>query len=289
MFWKNNMSNRSEVFRDRLGQALAASGLNQSSLARAAGVDRSTISALLAPGTRLPNAPLVADCAGALGVTSDWLLGLSDRPDTPDQALAAALTLTEAPRALFDATIFGWHQQAAGFKIRHVPASLPDMLKTPEVVEWEYRDPLGTDAARAIAAFQDQLTWLRGAKSDYEIAFPVHEIDSFARGEGYWHGLPLPARRAQLDHLITLAEGLYPSLRLYLFDAHKVFSAPVTVFGPQRAVVYLGRDYLEFRDPATITRIAGHFDWLVREARLGARDVPGFFAALRGGLDQNLR
>lgn len=280
-------NNRPELFRDRLGQALAASGLNQSSLARAAGVDRSTISALLAPGTRLPNAPLVAACAAALSVTSDWLLGLSDRPDTPEQALAAALTFTEAPRALFDATIFGWHQQAAGYKIRHVPASLPDMLKTPEVVEWEYQDPLGPDAAQSIAAFQAQLAWLRGAKSDYEIAFPLHEIESFARGEGYWHGLPLPARRAQLDQLLALADGLYPSLRLYLFDAHRVFSAPVTVFGPQRAVVYLGRDYVEFRDPSAITRIAGHFDWLVREARLGAREAPDFLRALRAELDQN--
>jgi transcriptional regulator with XRE-family HTH domain len=278
--------NRAEVFRERLAQALAAAGMNQSSLARAAGVDRSTISALLAPGTRLPNAPLVADCAAALSVTSDWLLGLAPNPQTADQALAAAMVLTEAPRALFDATIFCWHREAAGYKIRHVPASLPDMLKTPEVVAWEYSDPLGPNAALAIAAFQDQMAWLRGAKSDYEIALPLHEIDSFVRSEGYWRGLPLPARRAQLDQLIALAEGVYPSLRLYLFDAHRVFSAPVTVFGPQRAVVYLGRDYMEFRDPATITRIAAHFDWLVREARLGARDVPGHLRALRAGLDQ---
>jgi transcriptional regulator with XRE-family HTH domain len=290
MFWKHNMSSRidrADLFRDRLGRALGAASHSQASLARAAGVDRSTISALLAPGTRLPNAALISDCALALGVTSDWLLGLTDRPDTPEQALAAAFCLTEAPRALFDATIFGWHQQAAGYKIRHVPASLPDMLKTDAVVEWEYRDSLGASAAQAIAAFHDQLAWLRGAKSDYEIALPQHEIDSFARGEGYWSGLPLPLRRAQLDQLIALVEGLYPSLRLYLYDAHRVFSSPVTVFGAQRAVIYLGRDYLEFRDAAAITRIASHFDWLVRGARMGEREVPAHLRLLRASLEQN--
>ena len=30
---------------------------------------------------RLPNAQLAAECAAALGVSADWLLGLSDRPE----------------------------------------------------------------------------------------------------------------------------------------------------------------------------------------------------------------
>jgi hypothetical protein len=48
----------------------------------AIGVDRSTVSQLLsAEGARLPNAQVVAECAAALGVTADWLLGLSDRPE----------------------------------------------------------------------------------------------------------------------------------------------------------------------------------------------------------------
>ena len=129
-----------------------------------------------------------------------------------------------------------WHREAAGYKIRHVPATLPDILKTRAVVEWEYRDTLGGTAAAAISAFETQLDHLRGARSDYEIALPLHEITSFAQGTGYWAGLPLPLRRAQMDHLITLCDTLYPSLRLYLFDAHKLYSSPVTLFGPHARV-----------------------------------------------------
>ncbi len=276
--------NRANLFRLRLAQAMAAAGQSQSALARAVGVDRSTFSALLAPGTRLPNAQLVAEAAAALGVSSDWLLGLAETPAPLDQALAKAVTLTDAPRALFDAAIFGWHQEAAGYKIRHVPATLPDMLKTRAVVDWEYRDVLGGAPEAAIAGFEAQLAHLRGARSDYEIALPLHEIAGFAAGVGYWQGLAAAVRAAQLDRLIQLTDELYPGLRLYLFDAHQVFSAPVTVFGPHLAVIYLGQSYISFRDPARVAAVSAHFDWLVRAAPLGARDVGGHLRALRAGI-----
>ncbi len=275
---------RAALFRTRLAQAMAEQGLSQSVLARAVGVDRSTVSALLAGGTRLPNAQLAADCAQALGVSCDWLLGLAGRPEPVADLLAASVTLTDAPRALFDARIFGWHQQAAGYKIRHVPATLPDMFKLPELVAWEYRDHLGRSADQAIAAFEDQLQWMRGARSDYEIALPAHEISSFTAATGYWQGLPPDLRRAQLDHLIRLYDELYPALRLYLFDAHRVFSSPVTVFGPHLAVIYLGRHYIAFRDPARVLSISQHFDWLVRAAPMGAREVMGHLRDLRASL-----
>ncbi|MFN7052268.1 MAG: transcriptional regulator, partial [Gemmobacter sp.] len=85
----------------------------------------------------------------------------------------------------------------------------------------------------------------------------------------------------QIDRLQTLADQLYPSLRIYPFDARRVFSAPVTVFGPLLAVVYLGRHYIAFRDTARVASISAHFDWLVREAALGARDFTSHLQELR--------
>ncbi|THD84704.1 XRE family transcriptional regulator [Aliigemmobacter aestuarii] len=273
---------RSRLFRERLAQAMAEAGSNQAALARRVGVDRSTISQLLGgEGARMPNAQVVAECAAALGVSADWLLGLSDRPERLAALLATSLSITEAPRALIDETIFGWHQEAAGYKIRHVPATLPDMLKTRALVEWEYEPHIGRTAEQALGAFRDRLDWMRGARSDYEIALPLHELVSFAGGEGYYRGLPAPVRIEQIDRLIGLTEQLYPALRLYLFDARRVFSAPVTVFGPLLAVVYLGRHYIAFRDSARVASISGHFDWLVREAAIGAREVPAHLRALR--------
>ncbi|MFN0114887.1 MAG: helix-turn-helix domain-containing protein [Paracoccaceae bacterium] len=271
---------RAARFRDRLVAAMADRGMSQSALARATRSDRSTISQLVSGDPpRLPGGQIVAECAAALGISSDWLLGLSDRPEKPADLLATSLTITEAPRALIDETIFGWHREAAGYKIRHVPATLPDMLKTREMLRWEYAPQLGRTAEQAIGASEDRLAWMRSARSDYEMAFPVHELVAFARAEGYYRGLPPELRRAQLDHWRRLYEQLYPGLRIYLFDARRVFSAPVTIFGPLLAVLYLGRHYLAFRDTARIASLSGHFDWLVREAETGARDFP---AALRG-------
>ncbi|OYX42269.1 MAG: transcriptional regulator [Rhodobacterales bacterium 32-67-9] len=268
---------RAGLFRDRLSQAMAEKSVTQSGLAREVGVDRSTVSQLLTgQGARLPNAQVVAECAAALGVSADWLLGLTERPERLADLLATSLTMTEAPRALIDETIFGWHQEAAGYKIRHVPATLPDMLKTRDMLRWEYEPQLGRTAEQAIGASEDRLGLMARSGSDYEIALPRHEIEAFVRGEGYYRDLPAEVRAEQIARLRALYRQLYPALRIYVFDARRVFSSPVTIFGPLLAVLYLGRHYIAFRDSARVTGFSSHFDWLVREAELGARDFPTF-------------
>ncbi|WP_417725961.1 helix-turn-helix domain-containing protein [Roseovarius sp.] len=273
---------RATLFRARLTEAMRLRDSNQSVLARAIGVDRSTVSQLLrGSSARLPNAQVVGECASALGVSADWLLGLTDRPETAADMLANTLSLTEAPRALVDEQIFAWHREAAGYKIRHVPAALPDMLKTRAMLEWEYEPHLGRSTDQAIGASEDRMAWMRAAQSDYEIALPLYEIESFARGEGYYRGLSARLRREQLDHLIATSTQLYPRLRLYLFDARRVYSAPITIFGPLLAVLYLGRNYMVFRDTERVQAMTLHFDWLVREAQVTARALPDYLRQLQ--------
>lgn len=273
---------RASQFRDRLGQAMRDSGTSQSALARAIGVDRSTISQLLnGSGARLPNAQVVGECAAALGVSADWLLSLSERPETAAGLLANAFSLTAAPRALVDEQIFTWHREAAGYKIRHVPAALPDMLKTTAFLEWEYSPHLGKTTSQAIGASADRLDWMRGSNSDYEICMPRHELESFARATGYYSHLPQKTRLDQIDHLLELSETLYPRMRIYLYDARRIFSAPLTIFGPLMAVLYAGHHYLVFRDRERVQAMMGHFDNLVREAATSARRLPDDLRQLR--------
>jgi transcriptional regulator with XRE-family HTH domain len=276
---------RAAQFRTRLGRALRDSQISQSALARQIGVDRSTISQLLkGDGARLPNAHVVGACASALGVSADWLLSLSDRPESAAELLAGALSLSRAPRALVDERIFDWHREAAGYKIRHVPAALPDMLKTRELLEWEYSPHLGRTSTQAIGASEDRLQWMRSARSDYEIAMPQYELDSFARATGYYRDLPLDIRRNQIDRFLALADQLYPRLRLYLFDARRLYSAPLTIFGPLLCVFYAGSHYMAFRDRDRIETFTTHFDTLIREADTTARDLPIRLRALRDEL-----
>ena len=272
---------RALLFRSRLSEAMTQSGMSQASLARAIGVDRSTVSQLLgSEATRLPNAQVAAECAGALAVSVDWLLGLTDLREPAAQVLGAGVTLTEAPRALVDDRIFAWHQEAAGYKIRHVPATLPDMLKTDALLQWEYEPSLGRTTEQAIGASRDRFDWMRSARSDFEIALPLHELSSFARGEGYYAGLSPRIRREQIAHLAALHDQLYPTLRVHLYDARRVYSAPVTVFGPLLVVIYLGRNYLAFRDSERVQAISRHFDGLVREAAVPSRDFPAHLQRL---------
>ena len=278
---------RAAQFRERLNRALRESGVSQSALARSTGVDRSTISQLLTDdGARLPNAHVVGACASALGVSADWLLSLSDRPESAAELLASSIAMSEAPRALVDAKIYEWHREAAGYKIRHVPATLPDMLKTRAVLEWEYAPHLGRTAHQAIGASEDRLSWMRQSGSDYEIAMPIYEIDSFAKGVGYYEGLAVQTRIEQLEHLERLTTQLYPRLRIYLFDAKRLYSSPLTIFGPLLCVFYAGSHYMAFRDRERVETFTAHFDRLVREADITARQMPRRVHALRAQIGQ---
>ncbi|MGB7242134.1 MAG: helix-turn-helix transcriptional regulator [Sulfitobacter sp.] len=275
-------NDRAQQFRSRLDAAMKAVDMTQSGLARQIGADRSTISqSLTGDGARLPSAHVVGACAAVLGVSSDWLLGLSDRPENAADLLSSSLSFSEAPRALVDERIFDWHKEAAGYKIRHVPAALPDMLKTQAMLEWEYGPHLGRTTTQAINASRDRLDWMREAQSDYEIAMPLFEVQCFAAGTSYYADLPADTRREQMDHLIALTRQLYPRLRIYLFDARRLYSAPLTIFGPLLAVFFTGGHYMAFRDRDRVEVFTSDFDQLIREASVGARDCPAHLLSLR--------
>ncbi len=272
---------RSTIFRERVEQAMTRAGLSRSALARETGVDRSTIGQILSgDDARLPNAQLAADAAQALGVSTDWLLGLTERPEQPGDLIDLAMSMTEAGRSVADTQIFDWYREASGYKIRYVPAKLPHVLMTEDVLRWEYAEFLGRTPDQAIASMRERIDWITSGPSDHEIAVPLHEMEAFAEGSGYWQGLDPKIRKQQLDRLANLTEEHYPSLRVFLYDAHHVFSAPVTIFGPLLAVLYVGRFYLAFREGRRVKSLTKHFDWLVREAAIDARQASKHFRTL---------
>ena len=100
------------------------------------------------------------------------------------------------------------------------------------------------------------------------------------RGEGMWRGLPDRGRRAQLEHMRERAGELYPALRWFLFDERQRYSVPVIVFGPKRAVVYVGQMYLVFQSTEHVQLFTQHFDDLVRAATVQPTEIGGFLDRL---------
>ncbi|MEL7259938.1 MAG: helix-turn-helix transcriptional regulator [Pseudomonadota bacterium] len=272
---------RVDLFRSRLEGATTTIGMSKSALARATGVDRSTIGQLFKKDlTRLPNAQLAADIAETLGVSLDWLMGLSNRPERPAAILASAISVAQAERSSSGAQILDWHRESAGSKIRHVPATLPEMLKTEDFIEWEY-NTLSPEAVEQVKSeAKGQLDWVMSGEADYEIAIPMHEVTSLAQGSGYYEGLSAAQRTAQLRVIARQAAALYPRLRLFLFDAHALYSAPVTVFSNDLAILYVGQCYIALRERQRVMALSEHFDWLVRLCAVDAKDV----GSVLGGL-----
>ena len=258
---------RAELFRDRLHAAVDRVGWTQSRLADATSLDRSTVSQLLAsPSARLPSGHALGQIAAALQVSSDWLLGLSNHRGAASEVLEQAVQMTEIPRHPVDEQVLAWTREAAGAKIRHVPAGVPDIFKNSDVLTFEYEDAVQRTPAQAISDADAQMALLRRPETDMEIAVAVQTMETFALGQGQWQGLSVASRRKQLVDMADNLGRFYPSARLYGFDVRQRYSVPFSVYGQQRVAIYVGQRYLAFTAPRYIQLMARHFDDLVRAA-----------------------
>ena len=270
----------SRLFRERLELLLERSGQNRSRFAAGIGIDRSALSQLLAGEvTRLPRAETLMRIASVHGVSLDWLLGLSQAEDVT-AAIKPALELEEAPDDRDETLLETWHAEASGTKIRYVPTTLPDLLRTEAVISYESRENKRTLVSRIDEA-QERIAYTRRPETDMEICMPMQRLRDLARGTGIWCDLAQPARFNQLDHMAGLIDELYPSLRLYLYDAQSHFSAPYTVFGPYRAAVYMGDMYLVLNTKEAVIALTRHFDNLIRAATVQAHETAAWIRALR--------
>ena len=102
----------------------------------------------------------------------------------------------------------------------------------------------------------------------------------FARGEGVLRSLPAAQRVAQMERMIELTDELYPTLRWFLFDGLQRYAAPVTIFGPQRAALYLGQMYLVLTSTEHVRTLSAHFDDLIRGAVVQPNEVPHYLEEL---------
>jgi len=272
------------LFRDRLNAAVDRAGWSQSKLAESAGLDRSTVSQLLAGDTpRLPSAQALGEIAAALQVSSDWLLGLTAHRGAATEILEQAVQMTEVARHPVDEQVLRWSEEAKGAKIRHVPTGLPDIFKNADVLTFEYQDAVRRTPLQAIADAQAQMALLRQPETDMEIALQVQTMESFALGQGQWRGLGADVRRAQLISLANDLEQLYPSARLYAFDGLQWHSVPFSVYGHQRVAIYIGQRYLAFTASRYVQLMARHFDDLVRAADVHAHQAADW---VRGLVDE---
>src|SRR5690606_41357921 len=105
-------------------------------------------------------------------------------------------------------------------------------------------------------------------------------VGSFARAEGIWRGLSRPARRRQIEHMITLVEELYPTFRWFFYSGASRYSVPITIFGPKRAAIYVGHMFLVFNSTEHIRMLTNHFDALIRAASVQPHEAAGFLRSL---------
>ena len=272
-------------FRERLGVLMARSGLKQAAFARRAGLDRSTLSQLLSErNERLPRAENIVSIALAERVSIDWLLGLSDEGQAQTDILKRSLQVEHDARSPADERLARWHDEAYGYLIRYVPATLPDLLKTDQVIEFEYHGSSAFTPEQSVAIAQEKLAYLRRPDTLMEVSMARQRLEVFARGDGMWRGLSDRARRNQLRHMIEVAEELYPGLRWFLYDERQRYSAPVIVFGPRRAVVYVGQMYLVFNSTDYVQLFTQHFDDLVRAAVIQPTGVVEYLGKLAAAI-----
>jgi transcriptional regulator with XRE-family HTH domain len=278
------------VLRGRLDEVIERSGLSRSAFAARIGIDRSTLAQILSPqNDRLPRAETLAAIAADQQVSVDWLLGLTQEGRLSAAIITQPLEIAAGAHSAADERLTRWHAEVAGYKVRYVPATLPDLLKTEEIIRYEYREYQGPVPESRMEAAMARLANVRLPESDLEVCSSLQDLVGFARGEGVWAELPAAARVRQLGTMSQLAEELYPAFRWFLFDGLKRFSVPLTVFGPKRAAIYVGQMYFVFNSTEHIRVLASHFDDLIRAAVVQPPEIPALLTKLMDDIEPAAR
>jgi len=268
-----------DIFHERLEALFDRSRQSQTAFAASIGIDRSALSLLLSgKTTRLPRVETLLTIAERHSVTLDWLLGVSqDEGITGAMLPSGAIETTEDHGA---SLLVRWHTEAAGSKIRYVPARIPDLLRTTDVIAYE----ASASHQSAMAQVEDaafRLDYNRAAGTDMESCMPLQTLEQFAAGTGIWRDLPKSIRKEQIIHMADLIDELYPSFRLFLFDGRERFSIPYTIFGSTRVAVFAGQMYLVINSAETIRTMQMQFEGLIRHTRVHAHEAAGFVRMLR--------
>jgi transcriptional regulator with XRE-family HTH domain len=270
-----------DVFRERVNLVLSRSGLSYAAFARKAGLDRSTLSQLLTgPMPRLPRAETLAAIAKTARVSVDWLLGLSQREEMGAEIIEAVMQFEPYRNSPAHDPFLAWLKDAQGSRICTVPMAVPDILKSDDVMRQEFPLAFETRGPTPVEAVRQRLEWLAQPHQQLEVAAPQEAFAQFADGFGRWSGLGADSRRSALAHMIGLADELYPSLRIYLYDAASSYSVPFTVFGARRVAMFLGSSYLVLNSAAHIEMFAARFDALVRAAVVQPHQFGGHLGEL---------
>ena len=265
---KASKRNICETFKLRLASLIARSGLSVSAFSKRCGLDRSALSQFLNDGSlRLPRSETLVSIAASENVSVDWLLGLSQ-----DEAVVGEVSSVfdiEHASAEQDRSLLAeWHTEAAGYKIRYAPSSLPDLVRTPAVVNYEFGEKQSVQTRDKTEFAQEQLDYSRLPETDMEVVMPFQRLENLASGGDIWNGLLRGQRQAQLAHMIHLIEELYPTFRLFLYDGRKHYLSPFTIFGPKRAAVYLGDMYMVINSVEHIRQLTRRFDEAIRLASI---------------------
>lgn len=269
------------LFRRRLETVIARSGQSTSAFARGAGIDRSTLSQLLDDtDPRLPRADTLMALATAAHVSTDWLLGLSQREEVGAEIIQAMLQIEVPAHGPADDHFIAWLNEAEGYRIRTVPVALPDFIKTEAVLRFQYGGAADQAAAVPFELARARLEYMSRPDHDVEVCLAVQTLEAFATGREIWQGLPKAERLDQIEQMRSIYRAAYPGLRLYLFDLRTAYSVPFTVFGPKRAVVFLGPSYLVLNGSDHIRMFARRFDDLIRLAVVQPHAVEAYLGDL---------
>jgi hypothetical protein len=267
------LQERVSLFQQRLLQVITRSELNRSSFATSISVDRSTLSQLLCvDNVRLPRADTIASIGEKHQVSIDWLLGLTQQGSLEANLMPEAFSVDDYSTTASD-KMLEWHREATGYKVRYVPTTLPDLLKTEAVAEYEFNRYGSGKVDQTVRDNQLLLLQQRHPGSELETCVSIQSLRSFALGQGIWQGLAPDQRRAQLERMIELNDELYPSFRWFLYDGKETYSCSFTIFGPLRATLFLGHLYIVINSIEHIRKLTERFDDLIRIAVVHPHEI----------------
>ena len=205
----------------------------------------------------------------------DWLLGLSQDEGLTGE-IRESLEIEEAPGG-FDRTLLArWHAEAAGTKIRYVPAGIPDLLRTEALIDYEAgitnrsRERAGRRDAvphRLQPPAGDRHGGLHAAPHAGDLCARPGRLERISRGSAGASSLPT-WRRCSTTFIRPSA--------CFSMTAACAIPCPTRSSARYRAAIYVGDMYLVLNATQPVRTLTRHFDNLIRAADINAHEAAGF-------------
>lgn len=275
-----------ETFQERLKRSIQALEISPTEFCRKNDIDRSTLTQLMHnKDLRVPRIDTLAKLSCALGVSSDWLIGISNEKGTMAEIMSESLrtipsydSASEYKEPLEQIAETG----DIDTKIRHHLITVPEYLYLDKIIPQYYSNLRVNDREEFSKIIDRFIHVLRPnvPKMAFETIFSVQVLQKMVERRDRWRNISKEDIRDQLLHIADYYEEIYPQQQLYLYDEVDRLCAPMLIYGSKKVSLWVGSFHFVFNASNVVNAAHENLNAMIRIAKYLPHQSPDYIRSL---------